>query len=47
MAGRRARLVGLGVTSQRTEMGHPGIGMHRLVAFEGLNGSADGDCAAG
>jgi len=27
--------------------GHPGIGMHGLVAFEGLNGSADGDCAAG
>ncbi len=26
---------------------HPGIGMHGLVAFEGLDGSADGDCAAG
>ncbi len=27
--------------------GHADIGMHGLVAFEGLNGSADGDCAAG
>ena len=27
--------------------GHAGIGMHGLVASGGLNGSADGDCAAG
>ena len=47
MAGRRARVAGLGVTSQRAETGTSGIGMHGLVAFGGLNGSADGDCAAG
>ncbi len=47
MAERRTRVVGLGVdVAANRDEGHSGIGMHGLVAFEGFNGSADGDRVA-
>ena len=46
--GTSSRVAGLGVDVTAGRDGDmPASGMHGLVAFGGLNGTADGDCAAG